>query len=220
MKILVLAAHPDDECLGVGPLILQSIADGHSVDVMCFTENSVRHGKAGASLESFRKSCQLLGVGTGFRYLGYPDQQLDQQVFTDLVGEIEAYLEILEPDMVLTHSQFDLNRDHRVVCEATRVAVRGRQIGMVAQYQSLSSSEHEFGGQFVMNCAIPVSHGEVARTWQIFADCYPDEVCDFPHPRSALGLRNWMGRAGANVRAEFAVPLHIEMFRGLPGSAW
>src|SRR3990172_4627892 len=94
--ILVVAAHPDDEVLGVGGTTARLRAEGHTV-----------------------YDC-IIGKGRGDQL----DQKFDTQPLLHYIQLIEAWIQELQPEIVYSHCWEDLNRDHRIIAEAVEVATR------------------------------------------------------------------------------------------------
>lgn len=123
MKTLIIAAHPDDEILGAGGFMathpgtmVAIVSEGTSVKAARNYYDQLSKKKA--ALESAATLLQAVIVAQG----EFADQRLT------LNRNVQEWIEntILEnhPDQVLTHVPWELNKDHRVVAEATMVACR------------------------------------------------------------------------------------------------
>jgi LmbE family N-acetylglucosaminyl deacetylase len=108
--ILVVVAHPDDECLGAGGTIRKHVEAGAAVDVHCMTGNETRN-------EELRAACGVLGA----RNL-YLSERDDFAVGMDLAKEVVGAILKSRPDIIITHSDVDYNRNHRVCAEVVREA--------------------------------------------------------------------------------------------------
>lgn len=120
---VVLLAHADDESLGCGGTIAHLAATGWDVQIVLLTDGLVtaRGGEVLDNRASCAEACARLGVPPAI-LLGYPDQQLERSTATDLSNAVFA-LE-LEPDLIITHSDADLNADHRITAEVARIVGR------------------------------------------------------------------------------------------------
>ena len=94
--VLVVAAHPDDEVLGVGGTTARLRTEGHTVHE------------------------RIIGKGRGDEM----DQRFDTQPLLHYIQQIEAWIQELQPEIVYSHWKGDLNKDHQVIAEATGVACR------------------------------------------------------------------------------------------------
>lgn len=117
MKVLVVAAHPDDEAFGCLGTLLQHKKAGDSIYIQWFTQGrDEAQSKGGQALAKF------LGAKSNNCLLD--DQLLDQVAFKNLITAIEKARDFVKPDIVYTNFIGDLNKDHRLVAEATMVACR------------------------------------------------------------------------------------------------
>src|SRR2546430_9143602 len=85
-RVLVIAAHPDDELLGCGgTLALHARAGDEVTAVIACEGESLRYGPGGAGqAEHMRRAARTLGLVES-RPLGFPDQRLDTQSLLDLL---------------------------------------------------------------------------------------------------------------------------------------
>ncbi len=113
-SILVVCAHPDDECIGAGGTIALHTAAGIPVDVLCLSGNGVRNPELEAA-------CKALGV----RHL-YSSDRSDFDITSNLTKVIVQHIRKGHPRIIITHSPDDYNRVHalcsRIVDEAVEWA--------------------------------------------------------------------------------------------------
>lgn len=106
--------------------------------------------------------------------------------------EVEALVQEHAPNIVYTHFVGDLNRDHRVVAEATLIATRpysAPSVHEVWMFETPSSTE--WGEAGVAISFTPTMFVDVTATLGKKLDalaCYEAEVREAPHPRSLYGL--------------------------------
>src|SRR6185295_6403355 len=126
MKVLVFAAHPDDELLGLGGTIARHGAAGDEVTAVITAEGTAGNPAEGAARrleEHAQAAARILGV-SDLRFLRLPDQRLDTLPLLEITERVEAVVREIAPEVVYTHHWGDLNRDHRIVSEAVQVACR------------------------------------------------------------------------------------------------
>src|SRR5260370_30510631 len=89
-RILVIAAHPDDEVLGAGgTLALHARAGDEVTAVIACEGESLRYGPGGVGQsEHSRRAAEMLGLKES-RQLGFPDQRLDTLTLLDLISPLE-----------------------------------------------------------------------------------------------------------------------------------
>ncbi|MEA3018543.1 MAG: N-acetylglucosamine malate deacetylase 1 [Actinomycetota bacterium] len=119
-RVLVLAAHPDDETAGCGGLIALLVGAGASVEVAIATsgEGTVGSDRQPAEVArrreaEARRACELLGAASP-RFLSHPDGGLPDRVDA-LADDLRGLLADLNPDAVLLPWFLDGHRDHRAV---------------------------------------------------------------------------------------------------------
>jgi N-acetylglucosamine malate deacetylase 1 len=205
MRILVVAAHPDDETLGAGGTIAWHTAHGDTVWVCILSEGaSSRHDRVQQQLDCARRACDVLGVDN-LVLVGLPDQRLDTLSLLDVISPIEQCIDDLQPEVVLTHFGGDLNEDHRLVSRATMVAARpvpGTSVRRVCAFEIASSTDWAPpvpGSVFAPNLYVDISGTLEVKlaAMKAYAETYRSEVRPYPHPRSMEALTAYAQRHGA-----------------------
>lgn len=209
-KILVVAAHADDEVLGCGGTIAKHVAGGDSVSVVFLTDGVGARGGGGeargeAATERSRAAEKALGV-LGVRHeatFQFPDNGCDGVARIELVQAIEPVIDRLAPDTVYTHHPGDLNVDHRFAFDAVMTACRpqpGEPVRRIASFEVASSSGWygASGGRFFQ----PTFYSDITDflDQKIAAyECYAAEVREFPHARSVEAVRARATLRGSEV---------------------
>ena len=199
MRVLAVVAHPDDEVLGIGGTLLRHVAEGDAVRVLIVCSQLDPDLRMDASrIESATAVAKEAGWALGFGWL--PTLSLDIASVTTL---IEARLG--DAETVYTH-HLDLNRDHRTIHEAVKVATRpfASEVKAVRTFHTPSASE--WGDPFVPNLFVDVD-SVMDRKLRLL-DHYRDEMRPGPHPRSPDGVlahAEFYGRSAGLTAAE---PLH------------
>jgi LmbE family N-acetylglucosaminyl deacetylase len=210
--MLVVAAHPDDECLGCGASLARFAAEGWEVQPLILGEGlASRPGGATPQelerlKEQCRRACAVLGVREPL-FAGLPDNRFDTVPFLDIVQTIEAHLRALRPERVLTHHGGDLNIDHALACRAALAAARPLPGGVVREiwaFETPSSTEWFFGSGQAFEPDTFVDVGETLHLKLAAMECYESEKRGFPHPRSGKALESIARRWGAVAGLEAA----------------
>lgn len=194
MNVLVIGAHPDDELLGVGGTVANHVDRGHSVTLAVVCEGvsmryaPERHAEVRAQTA---QAAAVLGV-TDVEIGQLPDQRLDTLPVSEVAAAVEAIVQRVGPSIVYTHFPGDLNRDHRIVAEATMIACRpyASVVRELLFFETPSSTE--WGAIGVPPAFAPTLFVDVTETLERKIDamaCYTEEVRDYPHPRSLEALR-------------------------------
>jgi LmbE family N-acetylglucosaminyl deacetylase len=213
VKVLVIAAHPDDEVLGCGGTMARLAAEGHTVRIGILGEGwtarftartDAREADINALHQRSQDAARLLGA-SDVRFGGLPDNRFDAVPLLDVVKILERWISEDGPDRIYTQHGGDLNIDHQVTYRATLTATRpleGSAVREVLAYEVASSTEWAFGSfapVFRPNLFVDIS-ATLDRKIDAMA-LYESEVRAFPHPRSADNLRACAHRWRAGRRS-------------------
>jgi N-acetylglucosamine malate deacetylase 1 len=187
-RILVVAAHPDDEVLGCGGLMARAIAGGAQVSVLILSGVTNSRGAPPVAIDETGDALRMLGV-RDYRLVGLPDNRMDTLPLLSLIQEVEKERSF-RPELVLTHSGSDLNIDHRLVHQATITAFRpeGLDTPRLLSFEVPSSTEWQDTSiaQFRADCYVDISLFIEKKLSAI--KCYTSELREPPHPRSLDGI--------------------------------
>jgi LmbE family N-acetylglucosaminyl deacetylase len=212
-RILVFAAHPDDEVLGMGGTIaLHATVRGDAVRIVCVTDGSSAQypgdaAKRAQKEEEARQAASELGV-EDYVHLDLPDMRLDTLAHVEVNRVVEEHLSGFEPDVVYT-PQPDVNHDHRALFDSVAVATRpvpGQPVRRLLTYAPTSSTEWTPAAVnwFVPNWFVDIT-ATLERKLASFA-CYETELRAYPHPRSERAIRAAAELHGASCGCEYAEP--------------
>lgn len=197
-RVLVIAAHPDDELLGCGGTIALHKRSGHHVTAVIVCEGeSLRYGNEGSGQTShIHDAARVAGIDE-VRTLEFPDQKLDTFTLTDVIGALEKVVCEVRPNVVYCQYGGDINRDHQLLFKALLVATRPLEQSLEAIYafDTASSTEWAYPRTFVPDVWIDISTTLDVKLRAMA--CYEREVCEYPHPRSLKALE-YRARAWGN----------------------
>jgi LmbE family N-acetylglucosaminyl deacetylase len=219
-RVLVLAAHPDDEVLGMGGTIaVHAALRGDAVRIVCVTDGSSTQYPGDQGLrerknDEARRAARELGV-EDYVHLDLPDMRLDTIPHVEVNRVVEEHVRDFGPDVVYTPHP-DVNRDHGALFDSVSVATRPvpeQPVRRVLTYAPTSSTEWTPAGRnwFVPNWFVDVTE-TIERKLAAFA-CYETERREYPHPRSERALRAHAEFYGASVGVACAEP--FVLVRGL-----
>ena len=215
-SVLVVAAHPDDETLGLGGTIAAFTGAGIEVDVLviaCLT-GPMYLGVSDAAdrAAEFAAACDALGVLDAGRSPGptMTGQRRPGRYLTDLVTLIEAgpgpSLAATRPAALFVPAGGH-HQDHDVVCRAALAAARpggcaGRPVPrLVAGYDGPEDRAWLALGQS-RPLAVDTSAAWPAKRKAL--ECYPSQLRPAPHPRSIEKIHAMDQAAGAVTGTETA----------------
>ena len=163
-NILVIAAHPDDETIGMGGTI-KKLSKKHDITVLFVAEGITARRKSGyISNPSYdisekemkkmkeeietrkihaRNALKILGVKK-MKFLDYPNEELDTIPLLRIIKEIEYEIKKSKANIIFTHHHNDLNQDHRIVYEATITAARpipGSKVSSIFSFEIPASTD-------------------------------------------------------------------------------
>lgn len=218
-RVLTFFAHPDDETLAAGATIAKLISLGANVHVAIpatgvhSRRNTEEKEKLGFELEELRKDCEkamsVLGILPQNIYLGeFPDNEMDKFSRLDTIHWLEAILERVEPELILTHHRYCTNIDHQYCHEAVVVATRPGLNDHVTVLcgEVPSSTGYLKPVQWEPNLYIEVTENEVDTKIKAM-ETYKGEIRPDPHPRSREVLK-----ALAKVRGSESGFFYAESF--------
>lgn len=190
-RVLVIAAHPDDEVLGCGGTVALHTRAGDEVTsvIMCEGE-SLRYGRQGVGqAEHIQRAAQTLGV-RDVRPLGFADQRLDTMALTEIIAPLDQIVKEVQPVVVYVQYGGDINRDHQLLFQAALVATRPTTCCVEAAYafDTASSTEWGFPRTFTADTWVDISATLDIKLAAMA--CYTSELRPYPHPRSIDALRH------------------------------
>lgn len=204
-RILVIAAHPDDELLGCGATIALNTSRGNRVHSIILCEGESMRAQDGRAKQSAtRKAAAILGVES-VECVGLPDQRLDSIPVVDVIAPIEKAVEDYQPNIIYVHSGTDINKDHRIVFDAALVALRPKKkfVEEIYSFYTVGATEWGYPRAFSPDTWIGFDKMIMQRKLDAFA-CYETEWCDYPHPRSLMAIENLARMMGNQCCMEYA----------------
>ena len=211
-RVLVFAAHPDDEVLGMGGTIAVHVERGDEVRVVVVTDGSSTQypgddeTRARKESEALRAAAEL-GVAD-YVHLDLPDMRLDTLAHVEVNEVVEEHVRDLGAERVYTPHP-DVNLDHRTLFDSVAVATRpvpGQTVRGLLTYAPTSSTEWTPPplNWFVPNWFVDVS-ATIERKVAAFSH-YETERREYPHPRSERAIRAAAEFYGSSCGREHAEP--------------
>lgn len=220
MNVLIVAAHPDDEILGVGGTAARHAECGDNVYALILGEGQTsrfeKREDAGAELigrlhANTKEAARILGIREVF-FENFANNRFDSVDLLELVKAVEQKISALSPAVVYTHHGGDLNVDHTLTYRAVLTATRpmeGQPVRELYAFETVSSTEWNFAygdAQFAPNVFVKLTEEQFEKKLTAM-QAYETELCAYPHPRSLEMLRavaaRWGGVAGAHYVEAF-----------------
>lgn len=204
-KILVLAAHPDDEVLGCGATI-KKLSKENDITLVCFTDGeSARLNNKKDRRNYLDGVCDFMGIKEKHT-ASFPDNAMDSVPMIEICRFLESKINF-NPDVIFTHSNDCLNIDHRIVSNVTHTVFRPQNLDgrseFIFSYYVPSSTDYNPISNFRGNC-----YFNVEKTYKDKVKClrkfYSEEMRDYPHSRSYQNVINLMKVWGSEVGIKYA----------------
>lgn len=217
-KILVVAAHPDDEILGCGGTISKKIRYNKAIVNTLILSKGINarddvkniKKKLNKNVLNAKKANKYLGVKS-LEVLDFPDNQFDKVSLLSIVKEVEKRVRNFKPDIIFTHFSGDLNIDHQITNRAVMTACRPVSkftVPKIFAFEISSSTEWSFGSS--KKYFNPNHFEDVSKTIKNKINSlkfYKNEMRKYPHSRSLKNIENL-----AKVRGSSVFKKHAEAF--------
>ena len=212
-RILVVAAHPDDEVLGCAGTLAKWTREGAVAELLILGQGLAARGpQVPGSFEKLSTHCRNSAKLTGYREVHFEnlsDNQFDTVSLLSITRLIEARLQKAKPHFIFTHHPHDLNIDHRRCAEAVLTACRPLPSQTFPEriyfFEVLSVTEwrsHSPELVFLPNVFVNIEKTLAVKKKALQA--YSGEVRPYPHPRSIQGIEILAKRRGLEVGLRFA----------------
>lgn len=208
-RVLIVAAHPDDEILGCGGTAARLVKEGCEVHTLILGEGVTSRdakrdrAKREKEIKALKKQAREANkkVGISKVVLGdLPDNRFDTVPMLDIVKTVEGVKREFRPDVVYTHFWGDLNVDHRITYNAVLTAcrpIKGETVKEIYSFEVPSSTDWNHPDEFQPDTFVDITGTLDAKIKAL--KCYGTEIKDFPHPRSVEALRSSAKKRGSSA---------------------
>ena len=197
-KILVCVAHRDDETIGCGATIYNHHLEGDKVFCLSMTDGvSARSNIKKISKKDIKSRVNNSIIASKilkFKWIDhsetFKDNQLDKSPLLKIIQLIESVKKTVQPDIVYTHSNIDLNIDHQIVNKATLTAFRplkGEKCKKILLFEVPSSTDYSLG-TFKPNYFVNIKKSWKTKKKALKA--YKGEIINHKSSRSVDGIYN------------------------------
>lgn len=213
-RILIVAAHPDDEILGCGGTISRLINEGFTAYTLILGEGITARdvkrsrNKRAKELNELKEQAiranNVLGTKEVFIF-EFPDNRFDTVPLLDIIKVVENVKNKIRPHIIFTHHRDDLNLDHQITYKAVITATRPLPVETVREIYSFeipSNTEWNYPMSFVPDVFFDISQ-DIDKKIEALKK-YKYEVKDFSHPRSLEGIKLIANQWGMKVGLKYA----------------
>jgi len=199
-RVLAFGAHPDDLEVGAGGLLARLSQEGAEVTMAVVSipnNTAARLAEAKRGAEVIDADVHILFEGEALRVEDIPMHELVRRMDM-IVGDVR-------PDLVITHSAFDLHWDHGLVNRATVSALRRTPCDLLA---FLSSPEMNAQSRAIGQCFADITNTIETKIEAIKAHASQVAKLDLDSSRD---LARAMGRISGYPYAEAYEALRVRV---------
>ncbi len=216
-KVLVIAAHPDDEILGCGGTIIEHKKKGDKVGIIIVSEgitsrderrNYIKRKKEVTELSKISKNIAKKLKINFIELFSFPDNRLDSVDLLDIVKRIEEKLLEFKPNIIYTHHHNDLNLDHSIVNRAVLTACRPypkQTVEKILTFEVPSSTN--WNDLSKTSSFFPNHYQEITNSLKTkikLLKMYKGELREWPHARSVKAIESLARYRGSSVGVKAA----------------
>jgi LmbE family N-acetylglucosaminyl deacetylase len=212
-RVLVIAAHPDDEILGAYSFLSNKEYVSKSL-IVC--EGSSARYAAESNSQELSKDIALREMASikaakileneEPAFLNFPNIRLSNINSLEVQNLIAEELKQYCPKIVITHSAYCNNRDHVEVNKLVGNVIRGnvyKNIHTLLSMEIPSSTEQNFYGGFLPNYYVSISEKQMNQKIDLLRD-FGTELQIDPAPRSIFGIKSLANYRGTAINENFA----------------
>lgn len=221
---MIVAAHPDDELLGLGASMHKLIKEENVMTHVVILGEGITSRSDVRDVEEWKdvlekhhqnmySAAKIIGYHSVKSY-NFSDNRFDSHALLDIVKVVEHEKENFQPDIIFTHHGGDLNIDHQLTFQAVMTAIRPMQeecVKTVITFETSSATEWQATCDprtFTPNLFMEISEEDLQAKIDAMA-AYQYETREFPHPRSAEALRIMAQYRGYTVGKRLAEAFQI-----------
>jgi len=210
-RILVIAAHPDDETLGCGGAILKHKENGDDVFWLILTKANQKITTI-KNIDIIQKN-YVEEVAKEYKFdetiqFDFLTTELEQYPIGELVSSISQVFNSVKPEILYCNHYSDIHSDHRIAFDAVSSCTKNFRypfINKIMLYETLS--ETEFSLTMSSNAFIPNVFSDISpfmeRKLEIMK-LFTTEQMEEPYPR-ALSTIKALGRyRGSRIGVKYA----------------
>ncbi len=225
-RILVVAAHPDDEFLGCGGTLINHRDNGDDIGILIMSEGSTSRDKKRNILKRQKELLELKKVAKKIanqikskfvKFNSFPDNRMDSVNFLDVVKKVENVIKTFKPNIIYTHHPSDLNIDHNIVYKAVMTSSRpvpNQSVKQILLFETLSSTNWSLSNLKKNNFFNPNYFHEIPKSSLKIKlnmlSMYKSEMKKWPHARSLKSVKALAHYRGSSIGCDAAEAFVLE----------
>lgn len=219
-KVLAVVSHPDDEIIGCGGTLIKHVKEKDKVKVVFTSESESARGKnINRNLENSKKRSSLakkISKILKFEnpiFLNYPNLSLSRKDVTEMNSKLKKIILDYKPNIIYTHSPYDIHHDHRMTFDATIVASRPNKLIKIeelltfeipsASEFSVSPNKNNFSPNYFVNIK------KFIKQKKMMLNMYKKQFRKYPDILSIRSILNLSSYRGNMVNVDYAEAFEI-----------
>jgi len=214
-NILIISAHADDECFGMGGTLAKFAASKkYNINWLIATWiwepkwSSEQIESRTAAVNQVRDALNI----NDCRVWNYKDNMLDTIPKNELQEALIEYLDFIKPSIIFTPSPWDFNFEHKLVYELVEMSTKSyytEYVDEIIAYEIPSSTESTFKieKRFPVNYYVNINSFLDDKIQLVHY--YTTELYQHPHPRSVDYLSALAKVRGGEAGVRYAEGFHI-----------
>jgi LmbE family N-acetylglucosaminyl deacetylase len=215
-KVIVVAAHPDDETLGAGGALLKHKANGDQVYWVITTNIFEKQGFSAERIKKRQSEIDEVARHYGFDgvyKLDYPTMTLSGSSLFTLIPKVSEVFNEVEPEIIYIVNRSDAHSDHRITFDAIMACTKSFRypyIKKVLMYECIS--ETEFAPVMADRIFQPTYYIDISGFFEKKLEImkiYASELGTHPFPRSLRNIEALATFRGATAGVQYAEAFQV-----------
>ena len=206
-RILVVAAHPDDETLGCGGTLLKHKANGDKIHWLICTTLNKSHNYYQNREKEINKVSKFFNFDS-VHNLRFETTKMDQYNMIEIIEKISKVINKVKPNIIYLPFKEDVHTDHKKIFEASYSCTKSFRYPFIKKiYMMETLSETEFAPSTKKDSFVPNTFVDISKYMdkkiQIMK-VYKSEIGKFPFPRSVRSIKALASFRGSTSGCGFA----------------
>ena len=184
LNILILVAHADDEVLGPGGFITKLAKKNVKIKLAVVSDGKITvRNKLVDNTGHLFSAAKQLGIND-IKILDFKDQKFDTYPIADIANAVSRLN--FDPDIIITHSKTELNKDHRITFEVAKIISRPKNNRCSILCFEIPNNSFWNQKTFKPNFFVDIT--KEIKNKILSLKKYKNEIKKYPHPCSSESL--------------------------------
>jgi len=210
-KVIIIAAHPDDETLGCGGTLLKHRNSGDQVHWLIATEMKKSDGFKKTIIE--KRDAEINEVARLYNFdsvhrIDLSTMKVDEYSISNIIAKISRVINDVKPNIIYLPFKGDVHSDHRRIFEAAYSCTKSFRYPFIRKiYMFETISETEFSPSTKEDSFIPNTFVDISEFMEkkiSIMRVYDSELGQHPFPRSERNIRAIATFRGGTAGCEYA----------------